>query len=187
MRLFIAVNLPAAERHAIHAATTPVRDVARGVSWVAEANVHLTLKFLGEQTASALDGLRGAVREVGAAHRPFALTLGGLGAFPNLREPRIVWMGVHQSPALERVYRDVESACAALGISADARPFRPHLTLGRVRAPLERAAAQQLAERARAVQYSGTVEVRAVDLMSSTLTPGGSKYEVVESANLGRA
>ena len=133
MRLFVALNLPPAVRHAAYAATEPVREGTRGVTWVSEENLHVTLKFLGEEPAGGVTPLRARLREVPAAHGPLPLALGGVDAFPNLRAPRIVWMGVAADAAVERLHRDVDAACAELGYARESRPFRPHVTLGRVK------------------------------------------------------
>ena len=187
MRLFVALNLPAAERRAIYEATEPVREGTPGITWAAEENLHITLKFLGEEPGAGAVPMRDRLRRLAAAHAPVELALGGVDAFPNLRAPRIVWMGAAASPAVQRLQRDVDAACGDFGYARDARPFRPHVTLGRVKARLDAGALRRLGERARAVHYARTVEVRSVDLMSSTLTPAGSRYAVVESALLGGA
>jgi 2'-5' RNA ligase len=187
VRLFVALNLSAAERHAIYAAAEPVREGTSGATWVAEENLHITLKFLGREPAVGVAPLCARLREVAAAHAPVRLALGGVDAFPNLRAPRIVWMGATAGPAIERLHHDVEEACGALGYEREGRPYRPHITLGRVKARLDAGAARRLAERARGVRYSGSVEVRSVDLMSSTLTPAGSRYAAVAAAPLGGA
>lgn len=187
MRLFIALNLPAAERRAIHAATAVLRDVSRGITWVAEGNLHVTITFLGEEPAAGVEALVTRLRAVAAAHAPLRLDVGGVDAFPNLRAPRIVWMGASAGRAGDELHRDVEAACAELGYAREERPFRAHLTLGRVKGRLDAAATRQLGERARSVQYASTVEVRTVDLMSSTLTPAGSRYVLVQAAALGGA
>jgi 2'-5' RNA ligase len=187
VRLFIALNLPPAERRAIFAATAAVREASHGITWVAEGNLHVTMKFLGEEPPAGVEALAARLRAVSSAHAPLRLTAGGVDAFPNLRAPRIVWMGASGGPAVERLHRDVESACADLGYAREERPFRAHLTLGRVKGRLDAGAARRLAERARSVQYTGTVEVRTLDLMSSTLTAAGSRYTVVQAASLGGA
>ena len=187
MRLFIALNLPPAERRAIHAATAPIRDEIRGVSWVREDNLHVTVKFLGREPADGVAAVGARLDAVAAAHARLALALGGVDAFPNLRAPRIVWMEADGGPAVGRLHHDVEAACATFGYAAEGRGYRPHVTLGRVKSRLDGGAARGLAEQARSVRYTSRVEVRSVDLMSSTLTPAGSRYAVVHSAPLGGA
>ena len=150
-----------------------------------ESNLHLSIKFFGEQPDTAPAALAALLAPVGAAHEPFDLRLSGLGAFPNLRAPRVVWMGVQQDPRLELVHHDVEAACAASGYQLDGRAFRPHITLARVREPLPLANARALALAARAVVYKGVQQVSALTLFESTLGPGGPRYTKVASIPLG--
>lgn len=190
MRLFIAINLPDAERRAIAQATAPLRDAAPGVGWVAESRLHLTLKFLGEQDGEAVGPLTHVLRRSASAHGPLALEIGGLGAFPSKRRPRVIWLGVAPDPKLELLHHDVEEACAALGYEVEGRAFRPHLTLGRVRErprgrePLDAGAAAALARSAREVQDRWTADVRSVDLMESVLGRDGTRYALLAAAPL---
>jgi RNA 2',3'-cyclic 3'-phosphodiesterase len=187
VRIFLAINLPPGERRAIRGATAPMREAARGISWVDEDNLHLTMKFFGEQPEEAVpplrDALAGAVRDADAPE----LALGGLGAFPNLRAPRVVWLGVGADPRLELLHHDVERACAALGYEVEGRAFRPHVTLGRVRERLSGEAARALAAAAREVRYASTVRARSLDLMASRLGAQGARYTVLAAIPLGGA
>ena len=191
MRLFIAINFPAEVRSGIAVATAALRAAAPSVGWTHETRLHLTLKFIGEQPREAADALATALRGVATHHTPLTLEVGGLGAFPSQRQPRIVWLGVTPDPKLELLHHDVESACSTLGYEVDGRAFRPHLTLGRVRAgrgsrgAVNGAAASALANAAREVHSRWTVDVDAIDLMESQLAPGGPRYLVVSRAPLG--
>jgi RNA 2',3'-cyclic 3'-phosphodiesterase len=162
-----------------------MREAASEASWVAESNLHLSIKFFGEQPDTAPAALAALLAPVGAAHQPFDLRMSGLGAFPNLRAPRVVWMGVQQDPRLELMHHDVEATCAAGGYPLDARAFRPHITLARVREPLPLAKARALALAARAVVYQGMQQVNSLSLIESTLGPGGPRYTHVASIPLG--
>jgi 2'-5' RNA ligase len=184
VRLFIAINLPPEQRRAIYAAAAPLRAASGDVAWVNEDRLHFTLKFLGEQPSDAADALGSALRPVAARYRPITLQLGGVGAFPSLRAPRVVWLGIAHDAKLELLHHDVESACAALGYEIDGRAFRPHLTLGRIRRELDRAGVRTLADAAEAVEYGDEVEVHSVELMSSTLGRSGSRYAVLETLPL---
>jgi 2'-5' RNA ligase len=185
MRLFIALNLPERERLAMHQAVAPVRAAVPGASWVRAENLHVTLKFLGEVEDGRAEALREALDGAARRSRPLALSLGGVGAFPNLRAPRIVWMGAAPDARLELLYDDVERACDALGFPVEGRAFRPHVTLGRVRERASGGDARALSSAARAVRYVGAVDVETVDLMRSTLAAGGSRYELLHAARLG--
>jgi 2'-5' RNA ligase len=184
-RAFIALNLPDADRQALHAAAQPVRDAVDSGAWVAAANLHLTLKFLGQVEPGPLASVEQRLREIAARHRPLTLDIGGAGVFPNLRAPRIVWMGVGQDARLELLYHDVERACDVLGFPVEGRAFRPHLTLGRLKAPPDATARGRLTEAVRALTESRRVVVRTVDLMASRPGAGGSRYTVMNAAPLG--
>ncbi|MDQ3697082.1 MAG: RNA 2',3'-cyclic phosphodiesterase [Gemmatimonadota bacterium] len=185
MRLFLAINLPAPARDAIRDATEPLRAAAAGLSWTRTHNLHLTIKFLGQVPEGKVQPLVGSVSGIANRHRPFALSFSGLGAFPNLRAPRIVWMGVAPEPKLELLHHDLEVVCAGLGYPVEGRAFRPHLTLGRAKGGLDREAARHLAAVVRPLRYEATVEIRTVDLMRSDPAIGGSRYTVLHSASLG--
>lgn len=184
MRLFIAVNLPPSVRRSIMDATKSMREAAAGLSWVTEERLHLTMEFLGDQPDAAVAELESALTIAAVGHAPVTLALHGLGAFPNLRSPRIVWLGVEPDPKLELLQHDLASACAELGYERDARAFRPHITLGRARTPVRAEAARALRTAARAVDWSATVEAASVDIMESRLLPGGARYSVVATIPL---
>ena len=185
VRLFLAIELDPRERRAIRQATASMRKAASDANWVPEDNLHLSLKFFGEQPDSTPAALQLILAPVGAAHPPFDLHVSGLGAFPNLRSPRVVWMGVQHDPRLELMHHDVEATCASHGYPLDARAFRPHITIARVRDPLPLANARALALAARAVVYKGIQQVSALYLIESTLGPRGPRYATVATIPLG--
>lgn len=162
-----------------------MRNAAHGIAWVGEERLHLTMKFLGEQPEIALPPLSETLAQVAARSRPFDMRLGGLGAFPNLRAPRVVWMGVEHVPPLELLQHDVEQACQGLGYELDGRAFRPHITLGRARDRMRRDEAKALARAARGVRYAATVSARTLDLMASELRAEGARYRVLAALTLG--
>jgi 2'-5' RNA ligase len=184
VRLFIAINLPPALRRSIMDATARMREVAPRLAWVTEERLHLTVEFLGDRTDDAVPELEAALTRASAGHAPVTLDLRGLGAFPNLRAPRIVWLGVEPDPKLELLHHDLARACAEMGYERDARAFRPHITLGRARTPLRAEAARALTTAARAVTWSATVEATSVDIMESRLLPSGARYSVVAAIPL---
>ncbi len=184
MRLFLAINLPPDVRRDVVAATAPMRESAPDISWVDETRLHLTLKFFGDQPAETADAIRPAIARIAQGHRELGMELVGIGAFPNFRRARIVWLGVEQEPRLELLHHDVEVACQALGFDVEGRPFRPHLTLGRVKHPLPVERARALSRAAKHVDFGTEVVVRSLDLMQSELASGGSRYSTVASASL---
>lgn len=182
MRLFLAINLPVEVRREVTAAATPLRECAPELSWVSEPRLHLTLKFLGDQEPDRLDDVRAAAAGVAGRHREFLMTLGGIGASPNFRRPRVVWMDVAQDARLELLHHDVEVAYESLGFEIEGRAFRPHLTLARVRAPLADERRRELSRAAREIDYRTDFVVRSIDLMQSELSSTPSYTTLVSAA-----
>jgi 2'-5' RNA ligase len=185
VRLFVAVNLPAEERRRAWAAAAPLRARHWPVRWVAEDALHLTLRFLGEVEPERVEAIQEALRGAVRAARPFTVSLGGLGAFPSLGKPRVVWVGIEHHPALELLANDVELALMGLAFEPELRPFNPHLTIGRAEKSARPASFKDFAGLAAEFAYSGTTTVETVDLMQSTLGPQGASYTVLARAPLG--
>jgi 2'-5' RNA ligase len=184
VRLFLAINLSPEVRREVAAATAPLRECVPELAWVREPLLHLTLKFLGEQPAERVDDIQGALAAVAGRHRELLMTLGGIGAFPNFRRARIVWIGVADDPRLELLHHDVEVACETLGFEVEGRPFRPHLTLARVKQPLVEERARILSRQAKRTDYRTDFIVRSIDLMRSDLSAEGPAYTTLVSAAL---
>lgn len=185
MRLFLALELTSGAADEIHSAIGPMRNAEPGFAWVPAHKLHLTLKFLGESDESRVAALIEAADRVAAANRPFEMELGGVGAFPNFRRPRVVWIGVASEPRLELLHHDVELAAADVGYEVEGRPFRPHVTLARVRAPLPPPRARTLARAARAVSYSATLFVDRLTLFDSATAGADAHYRCLHTAALG--
>lgn len=185
MRLFLALELPSATADEIHSAVAPMREAEPGLAWVPAHKLHLTLKFLGDADERRVEALVAAAERVAAGHRPFELDLAGASAFPNFRRPRVVWLGVASEPRLELLHHDAELAAADVGYEVEGRPFRPHVTLARVRMPLPTDRARALARAARAISYSATVFVDRLTLFDSATAGAGAHYRCLHTAALG--
>lgn len=176
MRLFVAINLPEALRHTLWTATEPLRAAGYPVRWVEETGLHLTLKFLGEVAPSREAEIVGAVQSAVEGARPFPLALEGVGAFPTLARPRVVWIGCEAAPPLELLQHRVERALSALGFPVEGRPFRPHLTIGRARRDARPRDFGGLEQVVGGLVVRGEWAVSSVDLMESVLRPSGAQY-----------
>jgi 2'-5' RNA ligase len=186
MRLFLALELTRATADDIVAAVAPLRgDSEPRVSWVSAPKLHLTVKFIGDADDSRVAALIGAVDDLAARHRPFEMELAGVGAFPNFRRPRVVWMGVASEPRLELLHHDVELAAADAGYEVDGRPFRPHVTLGRVRDPMSADQARTIARAARTIAFCATTLVDRLTLFDSASAGPGARYRRLHAATLG--
>jgi len=177
MRLFLAVELEPELRRAVREATAPLRALVPNAGWVSEDRLHLTLKFLDDRPETFIEPVRAKMSEIALRHWPVPIRLRSVGAFPHFRRPRVVWVGIAPAPKLELLQNDVEEGCAALGVEVEGKPFRPHLTVGRLRGTEDRDAVRQLAEAARAVRFRADALVSSIDLVHSTLTSAGPRYE----------
>lgn len=184
MRLFVAVDLPSATRDGLYADVAPLRAATDAVKWVAAPLLHLTVKFLGEREPALVEDLEDVLSRVASRHGPMRVATTDVGAFPNFRRPRVVWIGMRGEGPLLALARDVDQALVSLGIEPERRPFQAHLTIGRVKRDLAVAEAVGLTKAAGGARPRREFTIERVDLMRSELGPGGSRYSVVASAPL---
>ena len=184
MRTFVALNFSAETRVAMHSATAPLRERwARGVSWLPESALHVTLAFLGERESSFVDMLTDRLRAGTRSLAAPELHVHVVGSFPSLARPRVLWLGVDLNPEVARLYQSVASTCDALGVARETRPFHPHVTFGRVRVGTQ-IDAKALVHEAVAVTYEARERAPSVDVMESVLGGGGARYRVAASIPL---
>lgn len=184
MRAFIALNLPKKERQRIHRAARLLRDAELPVRWVEPDNLHITLKFLGELRPERLQAVEETLARVAEGTAPFTLNLSGFGAFPTIRRPRVIWLGVDATPELRCLKQDLEWALSDCGFDAETRAFHPHLTLGRADAGDGAGAFRGLDEVVAGMDFHAEVTLHTVDLMRSHLSRAGARYSVVSNAKL---
>ncbi len=184
MRSFVALEIPAEPRRAAAEVTRELKAAGADVKWVAPDSLHLTLKFLGEISPEQVPPLTRALGRMLEGRGAMSLSLQGCGAFPTLKRPQVVWLGLAgEVAALVELAAGVEEALAPLGFAPERRRFKPHLTIGRLRrrrgksrpsGPLTRAIAGLAA-------WSGPdFAADRVALMRSTLTPKGAIYDPVQ-------
>ena len=184
MRLFIAINLPKKEKNRIHRAVRPIREEDLPVNWVDPDDYHLTLKFLGRVKKEAVDGIKERMDRVADETEGFDVEIGGFGAFPTIRSPRVLWVGVEATPALRCLKQDLEWALADEGFETETRAFHPHLTVGRVKKGAQAGRFRGVDELAASMDYSGELKVRRIDLMVSQTTSSGARYSKLYSTSL---
>jgi RNA 2',3'-cyclic 3'-phosphodiesterase len=189
IRAFVAVLLDDETRAAIAREIERLRPLGRAVAWVPAENLHLTLKFLGPQTDERIEAAALALEEAAAPTPRFDLALHGLGAFPGMERPRIVWVGVAEGAlALRALQSQVETSFERRGFGREERPWHPHLTIGRVfdprrwRRDADPALLESIARLA--LTRFGTLAVSRVALMRSDLHPKGARYSELRSAAL---
>ena len=180
LRLFFALELPREVREAATAHTARLRRDFPGVraSWPRPESLHLTLKFLGEVTAARVETLAGAAAGAAEGLAPFELTVEGAGTFPPRGAARVLWLGVRDDTGrLARLQSRLEDGCAAAGFARESKPFKPHLTLARLRALQRAELVAALSEEHRGTPFGPhRFRVSGFVLMRSELGPGGSRY-----------
>ena len=165
-------------------ATAVLREAAPSLRWTAPDRVHLTVRFLGDQPDGRVQEIRDAIDAAVTMHADAPLVLDGVGAFPNFRRARVIWIGVQPHPRLELLHHGVEEACAALGFEPEGRAFRPHLTIARVPDGTREDTLRSVARAARAIRLDAQMDVQTVDLMASELTPAGPRYRLLHASSL---
>ncbi len=188
IRSFVAIELPEEARKGLARLRKELeRDEQRFVKWVEPGGIHLTLKFLGNIPARRVVEITEAIRKAVQGVSPFHLEISGIGAFPSLRQARVLWVGVGgEVDKLSRLQQDIDSALARLGFAKEERPFVPHLTLARIRegtSPQERKRFGELVGFA-VFEDSYPIEVEAIKLMRSQLTPAGAIYKCLSVIGL---
>ena len=184
MRLFVALNLPKKERDRIYRVSRLLRECELPVRWVEPEHYHVTLKFLGEVPEDRMDGVQDALNHVGSTTVKLDLAVEGFGAFPTIRRPQVIWVGIEPSPALRCLKQDVEWALMGCGFERETRAFHPHLTLGRADAKGGAGAFRGLDDKAASLTYQGQVKVRKLDLMRSQLSKSGAaRYTLQHSTS----
>ena len=179
MRAFIAVSLPDHVRESLGRLQQQLARSGADVAWVAPDRLHLTLKFLGEIS----DAQRPQIEAVAAliAHRQpqFQANLSGVGAFPSLTAPRVVWVGIEEGKdQFIRMAAGIEEEGQALGLRREEHPFSAHLTLGRVRSPNGRPALVNALQNASWQPPAGWT-VSTVTVYQSVLSSNGPTYSIL--------
>ena len=184
MRLFVAVNLPDDVRRGIRTASERLRSADLPVTWVDAAGIHLTLRFLGEVEEARRDEIARGVAAAVRGARPFLLPIAGFGAFPSVERPRVIWVGCEGVPPLELLQHRLEQEMERVGFPLEGRPFRPHLTLGRVKKSGSPARFRNLESLLDGLAFEAETLVQSVELMESRLGPDGAVYRAVQSVAL---
>jgi 2'-5' RNA ligase len=189
IRAFVAIELPDEARKGLASLRRELeRDDHRFVKWVDPGGIHLTLKFLGNIPSRRVTEITEATKKAAQAFSPFLLEISGLGAFPSLKQARVVWVGLGgELDKLSTLQQKIDSALAAQGFAREERPFKPHLTLARVREGASASERGRFGELVDSATFEGKyhVEVEAIKLMRSQLTPAGAIYTCLAVIGLG--
>lgn len=175
-RLFVALELP--ER--IQARLFNLQSLIPGLKWTPAANLHLTLRFIGQVSPDKTELIQKSLNNV--TGDSFILAVAGLGLFQR-KTGNILWVGVPREPALEQLKQKVDEALrVSSGLSMDAQKYSPHITLSRLKNPATASLKETVKEKAG--ERFGEIPVTAFTLFRSILSPSGAVHEPVERYKL---
>jgi 2'-5' RNA ligase len=185
LRSFIAIEIPPTIQDAISCQTESLKGnfPTPSIRWVPSNNIHLTLKFLGETSPQNIDQLARSLEIEINQIEPFSIPFSETGIFPNVRKPRIIWIGLSHSPKLVIIHKLIESVTATFGFKREERSFSPHITLGRVNEIFPALNYKKLLEDIRSIDISiiEELEVKSVTIFKSDLKPKGPIYTAIHS------
>ncbi len=134
IRTFIAFKLPKNIISSIRKIQEDIKSYAFKVRWVNLENIHLTLKFLGNINYTDIEKVSESIINTVNGHAPISLGVKGAGVFPGIKRPRVIWVGLTgEIEKLTGIQNDIEENLEELGFPREKRPFRGHLTLGRIK------------------------------------------------------
>jgi RNA 2',3'-cyclic 3'-phosphodiesterase len=180
LRLFIAVPICRELKKKFSCLTSELRKTGADVKWVEEANLHLTLKFLGETPESKVELIKDACRKALSSVPACTLAFKGLGTFPEKGSPRVYWVDVKLGGAeMSKMAENIEAALEPLGFPREKRKFTPHLTIGRTRSPKNQAVIKEVVAKNSGFE-AGSMLLSEIPLFKSELTRQGPIYTAIE-------
>ena len=185
IRSFLAIELPGPVLRKIGEIQGGLKSSRADVRWTNPETIHLTLKFFGNIEESRIDPIFKSIEEPIRNTPPFSLKVRGVGAFPHLKNPRVIWIGlVDEGKILTSLQKEIEAQLEKIGFQHEDRPFHPHLTLGRMKSNREK---EDLVGRIEGHKEEelGNFQVERVILFKSDLKPSGPIYTPLKELKLG--
>ncbi|UCC80909.1 MAG: RNA 2',3'-cyclic phosphodiesterase [Candidatus Zixiibacteriota bacterium] len=183
IRTFIAVDLPQDAKMEVDKLTSTFRNEGRGIKWVNAENLHITLRFLGDVREEVVPRLAETIKTNIYGFGRFDLSLSGLGGFPNLRMPRVIWVDTYVGKdRLRDLATGVEMACIESKLGRSDKRFTAHLTIGRVKNP---SGIDNVLKKIQGTRFeTRPFNINAVTIFKSDLSPAGAKYTPLEIIRL---
>jgi len=189
IRSFIAIDLPDTLNEALTQVSDSLQAKLKGmpIRWVPVANIHLTLKFLGDVSEKNVVVINEILLAETASHKPFEISVGGFGVFPTYSRPRVIWVGVEAPEELHYLHRRIDVETTRLGYAPDQRKFDPHLTFGRVSRNANPGEVRHIGGELKQhkLGFLGVARIMEVNLFRSDLSPKGAVYSKLYTAQLG--
>ena len=184
IRSFLAIELPKPILRKIEEVQADLRSAHADVRWVSPEKIHLTLKFFGNIEESRIDSIFKSIEESVRSTSPFSLKVRGVGAFPSMKSPRVIWLGLENGKSLTSLQKQIETQLEKIGFQSEDRPFHPHLTLGRTKSNRGKNELVGRMEKHKEEEF-GDLQVERVILFKSDLKPSGPIYTALRELQLG--
>jgi RNA 2',3'-cyclic 3'-phosphodiesterase len=183
VRTFVAIEISQDTKSVIAELQDKLREAEADVSWTRPDNIHLTLKFLGEVSEVLIADIARVCQECAADSPSLAFTLNGAGVFPDMRQPRVLWVGLGGDVGpLVQLQTQLDEKLSAIGFERERKPFRAHLTMGRVKSKRNSDALMTMLKESEPAPMA--FNVTEIALIRSQLHPAGSRYTRLASAAL---
>ncbi len=185
MRCFIAIELPEAVKSALSGIEEELKKTKADVRWVKPDNIHLTLKFLGSIEDEKTERIIKTMETICSSHNLFTLEIKGMGAFPSLKSPRVVWVGIEGNDTLRSLQEEIDKGMESIGFERENRAFTAHLTLGRFRSSSGKEELLKMTKLHEKDAF-GLINVHSLSLMRSDLHPEGARYSRIAEIVIGK-
>lgn len=180
MRTFISIELTDKIKDNIEKVISRLKEQLAPINWVEKKNLHVTLKFLGNVEENDLGSLEDCVKQCTKGFKPFELSFAGIGAFPDLKHPRVLWIGTDVGGDKAKELADnVECEVSKKGFREEERDFSPHLTIGGIKGKIDLAPLEGFISQHKDTGF-GSVTVDRISIMKSTLKRTGPVYEEIK-------
>jgi 2'-5' RNA ligase len=187
IRTFIALELPPEVISLLHRVQQDLKRLNIHARWVRPENIHLTIKFLGDTPTGAVDRIGAEMADAAGEFAPISLAVKGLGVFPGIKRPRVVWVGIDgDTQALLALQNRLEEQLGGFGFPREKRAFKAHLTLGRIKNAVNPEIVRQMLNEFTDLSSEDFILEHLI-LYKSDLKPSGAVYSRLKQAKLGMA
>jgi len=186
MRCFIAIELPEAVKSTLSGIEEELKKSKADVRWVKPDNIHLTLKFFGNIEEKKTEKIIEIMENICNQYAPFTIEIKGMGTFPNIKSPRVLWVGIEGNDTLKTLQKEIENKMESIGFEREDRAFTAHLTLGRFRSSIEKEGLLKAVKLHEKDTFVGSINVQSLSLIRSDLHPEGARYSKIIDIPLGK-
>ena len=183
IRSFIALDISDALKVSIEDIQNYIFPSSLGIRWVKPANLHLTLRFLGDIKSDRINQVIAIMDSLELPHKGLHLRFNSLGAFPKLDRPRAIWLGAESNPTLKKIFNTLDDGLEEIGLEDMTPAFKPHITIGRAQSDCDATAIKILIEKSSG-QIDFIENIDKLTLYESHLEPGGSIYKILHQRHL---